>query len=115
MPRGREVIGHAPRIRNPRTTDGTVPSRRQPWIIADGTSRRKQQLAEKRAARKPKEPQPVISEEQFDELSNILGETGTDVAKFCGFFKIADLRELPANAYDRALRMLMKKKSKVAA
>jgi len=53
---------------------------------------------------------PKVSAEQAEQLDKLIAETDTDAAKFRRFFKVEDLRELPADDFDRARRMLEKKK-----
>jgi hypothetical protein len=71
------------------------------------------EFAEKREREAHERSRP-IAEAQVDELAELLGETGTDVDKFCEFFKIEKLSQLPAEAFERAVRMLAKKKTVAA-
>lgn len=73
------------------------------------------EFAQKRNGERAQPSQPVISSDQADELANLLGATGTDVAKFCEFFNIDSLAELPAKVYDRAVALLQKKTAVAAA
>lgn len=68
-----------------------------------------QEFAEKHEAEQRKQA-PKINEEQAAELEQLIAETDTDGDKFRRFFKVEDLRELPVDDYDRARRMLEKKK-----
>lgn len=68
-----------------------------------------QEFAEKHEAEQRKQA-PKINEEQAAELEQLIAETDTDGDKFRRFFKVEDLRELPSDDYDRARRMLEKKK-----
>ncbi len=69
--------------------------------------REKQEAEARKAA-------PKIDDKQVAELKKLLEATRTEEAKFHRFFKISDLRELPAADYERAKRILQKKKEKVA-
>lgn len=60
--------------------------------------------AEKRASA------PKITPEQIETLSKLIQQTGTDELKFCRFFKVEGLIDLPAADYERALKMLEKKR-----
>lgn len=53
---------------------------------------------------------PKVSAEQAELLDKLIAETETDADKFRRFFKVEDLRELPADDFERARRMLEKKK-----
>lgn len=55
-----------------------------------------------------------ITPEQAAELAELIRSTSTDEAKFLKFFKIETLADLPATDYERAKRMLAKKKEKTA-
>lgn len=57
---------------------------------------------------------PKVSEAQAAELEQLLEQTQTDAEKFCQFFKVANLRELPLQDYERAQRMLRKKQNREA-
>lgn len=52
-----------------------------------------------------------ISDEQFDEISSLIDETKSDLGKFCAYFKIAALADLPAAQFDRALKSLEAKRA----
>jgi hypothetical protein len=65
--------------------------------------------AEKRASA------PRITADQHTLLTDLITESGTDLAKFLKFFKVARLSDLPAGDFDRAERMLEKKKQESAA
>jgi hypothetical protein len=53
---------------------------------------------------------PKVSPEQSAELDQLILDTDTDAAKFRRFFKVGDLSELPVEDFERAKRMLEKKK-----
>lgn len=53
---------------------------------------------------------PKVSAEQAQGLEQLIAETDTDAVKFRRFFKVEDLKELPVEDYERARRMLEKKK-----
>ena len=50
-----------------------------------------------------------ISADQIRELRDLIEESGTDEAKFCGFMRVADLHDLPADAFANAVRALEQK------
>lgn len=52
----------------------------------------------------------AISEEQFHELSELMDERKADIVKFCKFFKIDAVVDLPATRFAEALTMLRAKK-----
>lgn len=68
-----------------------------------------QEFAEKHEAEQ-RQQAPKINAEQAETLEQLIAETDTDGDKFRRFFKVDDLRELPVEDYDRARRMLEKKK-----
>jgi hypothetical protein len=68
-----------------------------------------QEFAEKHEAEVRKQA-PKVSDEQAAELDQLIAETDTDGDKFRRFFKVENLRELPIEDYERARRMLEKKK-----
>lgn len=68
-----------------------------------------QEFAEKHEAELRKQA-PKVSEEQAGELEQLIADTETDGDKFRRFFKVENLRELPIEDYERARRMLEKKK-----
>lgn len=51
-----------------------------------------------------------ISTEQRDELIMLISEAGANRSRFCEYFKIGDVDQLPASQYDRAVKSLAKKK-----
>ncbi len=51
----------------------------------------------------------TISDEQFDEISDLIRDTDSDIEKFCGVFKIASLKEMPIGHYEKAIELLNKK------
>ena len=63
----------------------------------------------------PKQKAPVptkaktITDEQFDEISDLIRDTESDIEKFCGVFKIASLKEMPIGHYEKAIELLNKK------
>lgn len=68
-----------------------------------------QEYAEKHEAEQ-RQQAPKISEEQIAELEQLIIDTDTDDARFHRFFKVENLHELPADDFDRARRMLTKKR-----
>lgn len=52
----------------------------------------------------------AITEEQFHELSELMDERKADIVKFCKFFKIDAVVDLPATRFAEALTMLRAKK-----
>lgn len=57
---------------------------------------------------------PKVSAEQAEELAQLIEQTRTDGKKFCRFFKVAKLEDFRAEDFERARRMLQKKKEQVA-
>lgn len=52
-----------------------------------------------------------ISKEQIVALLKLVEETGSDIEKFCTYFKIEAVPDLPASQYARAIQSLEKKRS----
>jgi hypothetical protein len=52
----------------------------------------------------------VISEEQLLSLRKLIEDTGTDIARFCAYFKVDALPDLPASKYDAAMKSLEAKR-----
>lgn len=50
-----------------------------------------------------------ISDAQRDTLLEMIAAVGANVVKFCSYFKIEGVADLPANQYDRAVKSLEKK------
>lgn len=57
------------------------------------------------------EPGP-ITEEQAGKLRALADEVGADLERFCAYFRIEALPDLPANQFDRAVRSLEAKRAK---
>jgi hypothetical protein len=57
------------------------------------------------------EPADAISVEQRDELLKLIGETDTDVALFCKYYKIEAVPDLPSNKFESAKKRLEEKKA----
>ena len=55
-----------------------------------------------------------VSEAQRAELQDLIDQTGTEAEKFCRFFRVSSLSDLPAADFDRAKRMLEQKKEQEA-
>lgn len=55
-------------------------------------------------------PLEVISAEQVSALEILMTSVGGNKKGFCGYFKIEELEELPANQYERATAMLEAKR-----
>lgn len=51
-----------------------------------------------------------LTPEQAADLTALIEETGTDAGKFCQFFKVQGIEQLRGADYDRAVRMLEKKR-----
>lgn len=65
--------------------------------------------------RKPQARQIAkVSEAQRAELQDLIDQTGTEVEKFCRFFRVPSLSDLPAADFDRAKRMMEQKKEQEA-
>lgn len=52
-----------------------------------------------------------ITTEQRDAILALIADVGADVAKFCAYFKIDGVADLPASQYDRAIKSLEKKRA----
>lgn len=52
---------------------------------------------------------PKISDEQRQVLSEMIENTGTDIADFCQFYKVEALVDLPMDAYGHAVGVLQRK------
>lgn len=65
------------------------------------------------AASNPKgannDPVSAISDQQYEELHDLIEATGTDGKLFCKFYKVNALGELPATRFDHAKAALVKK------
>jgi ERF superfamily len=57
-------------------------------------------------------PERLISAEQIRELQSLIDETGTDIERVLGYYKVASLEELTETAYRRALEVLNRKLAK---
>lgn len=55
-----------------------------------------------------------IAPQQLDELRNLAGEVGADLARFCGYLKIGSLPELPAARFADAKAALEAKRKAAA-
>lgn len=49
-----------------------------------------------------------ISDQQVNNILDLITSGGANHARFCGHFKIADVQELPASEYEKAIAMLKK-------
>jgi hypothetical protein len=61
-----------------------------------------------------REAAPKVSEKEAQELADLIAETDTDLKKFLKFFKVGGLAEFTQEDYERAKRMLTKKKQDAA-
>lgn len=62
------------------------------------------------AASKPvKEPEQLISDDQRLELMTLIEGTGANIAKFCDFYKIKSLPEMPLAKFNHARAQLLNK------
>jgi hypothetical protein len=52
----------------------------------------------------------TITDEQFEALSKLMDEHGADLAKFCAYFKIDALVNLPLDKFDQAVTMVKAKR-----
>lgn len=68
-----------------------------------------QEYAEKHEAEQ-RQQAPKINEEQIAELEQLILDTDTDGTKFRRFFKVENLQELPVDDFERARRMLARKR-----
>lgn len=51
----------------------------------------------------------TITEEQRHELQTLIEATGSNIAKFCEFYKIKALPEMPASKFNHAVKTLKNK------
>jgi len=51
-----------------------------------------------------------ITEKQAKTISDMIDEKGADKDKFCEFFKVPSIPEMPSNKYDEAVKLLKAKK-----
>lgn len=52
----------------------------------------------------------TISNEQRDKILKLAGDVGADIAKFCAYFSIDAVPDLPASKFDQAIRMIEAKR-----
>lgn len=57
----------------------------------------------------PPKAEATISDDQRLELMTLIDATGTNIAKFCGFYKIKSLPEMPLSKFDHARAQLLGK------
>lgn len=57
-----------------------------------------------------RDPDPSISAEQLSQLQDLIDHTGTDIVRFCRFFRVSAVAELPAARIDEAISMLKGKR-----
>ena len=55
-------------------------------------------------------PAKNITDSQIADLTALMEQVGSDAGKFCAYFKINRIAELPASEYGRAVAMLEKKR-----
>lgn len=55
-------------------------------------------------------PTKKITDSQAENLTAIMEQVGSDAGKFCAYFKVSRIKELPAGEYGRAVEMLEKKR-----
>jgi hypothetical protein len=60
----------------------------------------------------PNSDDETISQEQILEVRKAIEETASDIAKFCAFFKIDALPDLPAREFDRAISMILNQRKR---
>lgn len=58
------------------------------------------------------EPSGVISGDQLERLIALADEVGADKSKFCTYFKIGGVAQLPAKDFDYAVKLLESKRAK---
>jgi hypothetical protein len=61
------------------------------------------------AAKNPQTDKRMLSSDQFRELRDLLETSGSDEGKFCAFFQLETLEEMPAGKFPAAIAMLRKK------
>lgn len=59
-----------------------------------------------------KQDDTVVSEEQLAELRKSIEETGADVEKFCRFFRIEALPDLPVRDLERAMSLITQRRDR---
>jgi hypothetical protein len=55
-----------------------------------------------RDGNQPPEPEDAISQDQLKELRELIEQTGADIEKFCSFYRIEALPDLPASKFEHA-------------
>lgn len=69
----------------------------------------------KREPAKQEAKSAVVSDAQWGIISDLIGQTNTDAKAFCAHYKIASVKELPADRFDAARKQLNGKLAKIAA
>jgi len=59
---------------------------------------------------KQAEPVQHITDQQYDDILSLMTEVKADKDKFCKYFQVAELDELPASKYEAAVKMLERKR-----
>jgi hypothetical protein len=60
----------------------------------------------------PTAEEPLISKDQLAELRKAIEASSADIKKFCSFFKIEALPDLPAREFERAMNMINQRRAK---
>ncbi len=60
-------------------------------------------------------PDGKVSDDQFRQLQAAVDRTGADLARFCSYFQVQSLKEVPAARFDDALAALEAKAKKTSA
>lgn len=117
--------GHRRRYRTPMPIDGQGPKgggvMTKPQAVNAGTSYGMRNLAKMiwnipilvdKEDTDGNIPYETITEEQAADLRALAEETKSDLKKFCNYYKIDSLEQLPASAYKSAVSAFEKKRSK---
>ncbi len=58
------------------------------------------------------EKEPLISDDQWAMLTQLIEGTGADTKRFCAYMKVPSLKDIPASRFDAAVKALNAKKEK---
>lgn len=85
-------------------------ARRYSLLAACGIAPEDDDGNEATAAVRKAPPTEKISDSQTDTIVALADEVGADLGKFCEYFKVQRLSDLPASQYDVAYKLLAKKR-----
>ena len=69
----------------------------------------------KREPAKQEAKPAIVSDVQWAIIADLISQTNTDAKAFCAHYKIASVKELPADRFDAARKQLNRKLAKIAA